>query len=322
MSGMQAIRRFFGSDTVLRRFALGSLIANIGLVVTGGAVRLTGSGLGCPTWPTCNGVDYIQVAAVSYHKRIEETNRTLTGVLIVFAVLTVLAAFAQAKQPGREGLRRSQIWWSIAVLAGIPAQAVLGGISVLTELNPWVVACHFLLSSVIIALAYQMWMLARPPLPSDRAAAPLRALVWAIVAMTAAVLIAGTVTTGSGPHAGDEHAKRTGLNPESIAQLHTDLVMLLIGLSVAAWFAFRVTGASAAARTAAILVAVECSQAVIGFVQYFTHLPITLVDLHMLGACLVWIAALRLLSATRPLTATVDEVKSAPAARTPAEITP
>ena len=111
------------------------------------------------------------------------------------------------------------------------------------------------------------------------------------------MLAAGTVVTGSGPHAGDAHAKRTGLDPQMIAQLHTDLVMLLIGLSVAAWFALKATGATAGARAAGILVIVECAQALIGFVQYFTHLPVMLVGVHMLGACLVLIAALRLLTA-------------------------
>jgi len=123
------------------------------------------------------------------------------------------------------------------------------------------------------------------------------------------VLAAGTITTGSGPHAGDAHARRTGLSPEMIAQLHTDLVMLLIGLSMAAWFTLKATGAHVAARAAALLVLVECAQAVIGFVQYFTHLPIVLVGVHMLGACLVWIAALWLLTAVRKRSV---EVPSAP----------
>jgi cytochrome c oxidase assembly protein subunit 15 len=149
----------------------------------------------------------------------------------------------------------------------------------------------------------------------------MRALAWTIVAVTAAVLIAGTITTGSGPHAGDEHAKRTGLNPENVAQLHADLVMALIGLSVATWIALRATGARATARAALILLVVECAQALIGFVQYFTHLPIILVGAHMLGACLVWIAALWLLTATSPGPAiTMPDEAARSVARTPERV--
>ena len=283
---------------MLQQFALASLIANIAIVVTGGAVRLTGSGLGCPTWPRCDGTSYVTTPAQGYHGVIEFTNRSLTFIVTVLAALCLIAAWAQsaAEQPGR----RSRIWWAVGVLASIPAQAVLGGITVLTKLNPWVVASHFLVSIVIIAVAYQLWVRARddaPPAPGP--GRPFQALTWAITGVTAAVVVAGTITTGSGPHAGDEHARRTGLRPDMIAQFHTDLVMLLVGLSVAAWFALRVTRARAA-RAAAILVIVECAQALIGFVQYFTNLPIILVGAHMLGACLVWVAALRLLTATSP----------------------
>jgi cytochrome c oxidase assembly protein subunit 15 len=269
-------------------------------VVTGGAVRLTGSGLGCPTWPHCDGSSYVTAPAQGYHGVVEFTNRTLTFLVGALAALCLIAAWAQMRDTVG---RRARIGWAAGVLASIPAQAVLGGITVLTKLNPWVVACHFLVSIAIIAVAYQLWIRCRtvPAGSAERPAVALRALAWGIVAVAAVVIAAGTVTTGSGPHAGDEHAKRTGLNPENVAQLHADLVMLLIGLSVAAWFALRVTGARTAARAAAILVIVECSQAVIGFVQYFTGLPIVLVGLHMLGACTVWVAALWLLTATKAL---------------------
>jgi cytochrome c oxidase assembly protein subunit 15 len=125
-------------------------------------------------------------------------------------------------------------------------------------------------------------------------------LAWVIVGTTAAVLAVGTIVTGSGPHAGDEKAHRTGLDPAMVAQLHADLVMLLIGLSVAAWFALRASGAPArTVRAAGVLILVEAAQAAIGFVQYFTHLPVILVGAHMLGACLVLVAALTLLARVR-----------------------
>ncbi|HEY7177462.1 MAG TPA: COX15/CtaA family protein, partial [Micromonosporaceae bacterium] len=143
----------------MRRLALASLVANVGIVVTGGAVRLSGSGLGCPTWPRCTDGSYVTTAARGYHGEIEFTNRTLTFVVGVLALLCVIAAWAQ-RDRGDAG-RRGRIGWSLAILASIPAQAVLGGLSVLTDLNPWVVACHFLLSSAIITAAYQLWIRTR-----------------------------------------------------------------------------------------------------------------------------------------------------------------
>src|SRR5215467_1233368 len=289
----------FGTGPALRRLTLTSLVANVGIVVTGGAVRLTGSGLGCPTWPHCTGGSYVTTPARGYHGVVEFTNRTFTGVVGVLAVLCLVAVASVPRGRVAPRLRRTRLIWAWAVVAGIPAQAVLGGLTVLTDLNPWLVACHFLLSSALIAAAYRLWVHCRADRVEPAALTPaLRGLAWVILAVTAAVLTAGTVVTGSGPHAGDEHAKRTGLDPGAVAQLHTDLVMLLIGLSVAAWFALRATRSPGyAVRAARDLVLIECAQALIGFVQYFTHLPVILVGAHMLGACLVLLAALALLNA-------------------------
>jgi heme a synthase len=295
-----------GSRVLLQRLALASLLANVGLVVTGGAVRLTGSGLGCPTWPRCTDSSYVTTGAMGAHGVIEFGNR-LVGVAVgLLALACLLAALYQAPP------RRALIGWSAAVLAGIPAQAVIGGITVLTKLNPWVVGCHFLASMAVIAAAYQLWVRAggRPVrlVPGHQHAAaardalprPLVILARLVVAVAAAVLVVGTVVTGSGPHAGDANARRTGLDPQEVSQLHADLVFLLIGLSVALWFALRAVDASPLARRAAAwLIAAELAQGVIGFVQYFTHLPVLAVGLHMLGACVVWIAALSVLETTR-----------------------
>lgn len=279
--------------TAVRALALASLIANIVLIGTGGAVRLTGSGLGCPTWPKCDESSYTPTAAMGLHGAIEFTNRTLTGVVGVFAVACVIGAVVAYR-------RSRQLWWAVAVLVGIPAQAVLGGFTVLTHLNPWLVACHFLLSIAVVAAAYQFWVATRETAPRPAAHPMIVMLTWLILAVTAVVLAVGTIVTGSGPHAGDEHAHRTGLDPGMVAQLHADLVMLLIGLSVAAWFALRATDAPhATVNAAAWLVVVEASQALVGFVQYFTHLPVALVDLHMVGAALVWVFALRLVGMAR-----------------------
>jgi cytochrome c oxidase assembly protein subunit 15 len=285
------------TPSMVSRLALASVIANVGIVVTGGAVRLTGSGLGCPTWPTCTDAAYTPNQAMGIHGAIEFSNRMLTFAVGAIAALALLAVLLQRPR------RRSLVILAALVLAVIPAQAVVGGLTVLTDLNPWVVACHFLVSIAIIAAAYAFWRRSREPsAPTISLAlpAPLRVLGWLLIATSAAVLAIGTIVTGSGPHAGDVHARRTGLDPRNITQLHTDAVFLLVGLSVAMWFALRAASAPRpAVRAAAILVAVELGQGVIGFVQYFTHLPELLVGLHMLGACLVWLATLDTLHHTR-----------------------
>ena len=280
----------------MRRLALTTLVLNVVLVITGGAVRLTDSGLGCPTWPKCTAASYHNTSEFGIHGYIEFGNRLLTFVLVAAVVLTFLAALVSTSQ------RRSLIWLSVLSGATIPAQAVVGGVTVLTQLNPYTVAAHFLFTVLIIAIAYWLWRRCREgDEPAELLVArPLRALAILLTALTTVVLAIGTLVTGSGPHSGDHGAARTGLDPEMLAQLHADAVMLLIGASVAAWFAFRAVDAPHRVRRAVtVLLAVELSQGVVGFVQYFTHLPILLVGLHMAGAAAVWLAVLAVLFATR-----------------------
>jgi cytochrome c oxidase assembly protein subunit 15 len=195
--------------------------------------------------------------------------------------------------------------WSVLVLAQIPVQAVIGGITVLTNLNPWVVGLHFLASMAVIAAAYQLWVRTGGAPAGAVLPRPLSTLTRVTVVVTAAVLAVGTVVTGSGPHAGDAGARRTGLDPQEVSQLHADLVFLLLGLSAALWFALRAVDAPAPARRAAAwFIGIESAQGVVGFVQYFTHLPVLAVGLHMLGAAVVWVGALAVLEATRPAPAT------------------
>lgn len=284
------------NGTLLRRLALASLIANIGLVVTGAAVRLTRSGLGCPTWPRCTEESYTTTPEMGINGVIEFGNRVLGIVLGLIALACFIAALLQKPR------RRSLVLLALAAGLGIPGQGVIGGITVLTDLNPWVVGLHFLLSMALIATTYALWKrtregdrprrtLVRTPLPT---LARLTALV------SGAVIVVGVIVTGSGPHAGDENAKRNGLDPATISQAHADLVFLLIGLSVGLWFALRAVKAPAPAiRAAGVLIVVELSQGLIGFVQYFTHLPVILVGAHMLGACLVWVATLSVLWSLR-----------------------
>jgi cytochrome c oxidase assembly protein subunit 15 len=280
----------------LRGLALASLIGNAALVVTGAAVRLTQSGLGCPTWPRCTGASYTTTAEMGVHGVIEFGNRLLGIALGVIALACFVAALLERPR------RRSLVLLSLAVGLGIPGQGVIGGITVLTDLNPWVVGLHFLLSMALVAGAYALWRRTSESdeKPVSLVAPPLRTLARLTALVSTAVIVLGVVVTGSGPHAGDAGAKRNGLDPQTVAQAHADLVFLLIGLSVALWFALRgVHAPRPAVRAAAVLVAVELAQGLIGFVQYFTHLPVLLVAAHMLGATLVWIATLAALRSLR-----------------------
>ena len=293
---IKPVRTMREVKSLLRPLALASLIANIALIVTGGAVRLTGSGLGCPTWPKCTDASYTTTEAMGVHGAIEFGNRLLNFVLVAVALGCVIEAVR--RRPRRWPL----IVLSVGVLAYIPVQAVLGGITVLTKLNPWVVGLHFLASIGLITVAYALW---RRTAEGDRAPRllvppPLRQLGALTALAGLAVIAVGVVVTGSGPHAGDEHAKRTGLDPAAVSQAHADLVFLLIGLTVALVLALRAVHAPAATvRAAAALFVIEMAQGLIGFVQYFTHLPIVLVGFHLLGSALVWVAILNLLWSTR-----------------------
>jgi cytochrome c oxidase assembly protein subunit 15 len=293
----------------LRPMALTSLIANIALVVTGAAVRLTDSGLGCPTWPKCTDGSYTTTGAMGVHGVIEFGNRLLGIALFVVTVVCFLAAWWQRPR------RRRQVRLALLVLLSVPAQAVMGGITVLSNLNPWVVGLHFLLSMALIFVSYALWHSTAegdgPPV--HLVPAPLRHLTRLTALASAAVIVLGVVVTGSGPHSGDNGAKRNGLDPAAVAQSHADLVFLLLGLTVATYLAFRAVNAAPAARIALSLLVIELAQGVIGFVQYFTHLPVALVAAHMLGASLVWTGTAALLLGIRERPAL--SIAAAPAAR-------
>ncbi|MGY1706979.1 heme A synthase [Geodermatophilus sp. SYSU D00697] len=269
------------SPAVVSRLALANAVANGAIVLTGGAVRLTGSGLGCPTWPRCTDESFVATPELAGHGVIEFGNRLLTFVLAAVAIATVVAVFRSARRDLR-GL-------AVVSFLGIPAQALLGGVTVLTGLNPWTVAAHFLLSSVLVALTTVLWLRSREPgVGQLLVRRPFALLVSGIGVATAAVLVLGTVVTGSGPHSGDPEAGRTGFDPELVSQLHADVVFLLLGLTVALLVALHATDSPGRVKRAARdLLLVQVLQGVVGYVQYFTHLPVVLVLLHMLGAVLV-----------------------------------
>ncbi|NMM34768.1 MAG: heme A synthase [Phycicoccus sp.] len=270
----------------LRRVLLVNLILEVGIVVTGGLVRLSGSGLGCPTWPQCVPGSFTPVPhqAQGFHKLIEFGNRMLTGVVIVAALLVIIAVWRWA--PGRRALRRI----SVLPLVGVLLQAVLGGITVLTGLNPAIVAAHFLASMVLVSLsAYLLYRVREgdePPVALVRK--EIRSLAWVTAALGAVILVLGTVVTGSGPNSGDASTPRFGFDARTISWLHADTVMLFVGLVVAVLLAVHLTATDPRPRRFWHAVfGITMLQGLVGYTQYFTGLPEVLVMVHMLGASLL-----------------------------------
>ncbi len=279
------------SGSWVRRFAFASVVANVGIVVTGGAVRLTASGLGCPTVPYCTEESFFPTPELGVHGVIEYGNRTLTGVLGVVAVATLIAVWRDRPR------RRDLLGPAIGLLVGIPAQALLGAVTVLTGLNPWTVMGHFLVSGVLIAVAVLLFRRSREPAGVTLAVVPvpLRLLGRGLLSVVATVLVLGTLVTGTGPHAGDPDSPRMGFDLAVVSQLHADAVLLLIGMTVAMWAGLLAVGAPrAVSRAALTLLVVELAQGLIGFAQYFTDLPVLLVGVHLLGAGLVEVYAVLL----------------------------
>lgn len=280
----------FGAPTArfVHRWTVALLIANVGIVLTGGAVRLTGSGLGCPTWPQCTSGSFVPHQALGYHGAIEFGNRMLTWVLVAIAVATWVAVWRAA-----DSSRRNRTMATLLAL-GVPFQGVIGGITVLTDLNPWVVSLHFLLSMLLVSgatvLVFRTTTRPRQSAPPGGATSTGQVLSWLLYGLTWVTIYLGTVVTGSGPHAGDAQAPRNGLSPGQVTQLHADAVFVLIGLAVAALVLTRVA-ALPQSRAALIYVGLLAAQGIIGGVQYATDLPILLVVLHMLGSALLLIGA-------------------------------
>ncbi|HET9656014.1 MAG TPA: COX15/CtaA family protein [Kineosporiaceae bacterium] len=275
----------------LRRVVLANLVVQSGIVLTGGLVRLTASGLGCTTWPQCVPGSYTPVAhqAEGWHKYVEFTNRLATGLLIAVAVATVVVVIRHQRETGERS--RPVFWLGLAPLLGVVAQIVVGGITVLTNLSPWMVACHFLLSMVLVSAAMALVLLVRP---AQAAPVPRRAeitfLTYGLAAVATVVLLLGMVVTGSGPHSGDSigHPSRFGFDPRTISWMHADSVWLFVGLAIALSVALRLVPAPPRARTSTDhLIAAIVLQGAIGYLQYATGLPIGIVAVHLLGTALI-----------------------------------
>ena len=273
----------------LRRVVLVNLILEVGIVVTGGLVRLTGSGLGCPTWPQCVPGSFTPVPhqEQGFHKLIEFGNRTLTSVVGIAAVLVIVAIWRWA--PGRRTLLRI----SVLPLLGVLLQAVLGGITVLTGLNPGLVAAHFLASMVLVSLStYLLYRVSEGDEPPVAVVRPeIRLVAWVVATLGALILMLGTVVTGSGPHSGDASTPRFGFDPRTISWLHADAVMLFAGLVIAVLLAVHLTATDPGPRRVwKAVLGVTLIQGLIGYLQYLTGLPELLVMAHMLGASLLMVS--------------------------------
>ncbi|MCS5496964.1 COX15/CtaA family protein [Cnuibacter physcomitrellae] len=281
----------------LRWGTTASLLVSILIIVTGGVVRVTGSGLGCPTWPACDTGSLATTPELGIHGVIEFTNRALTGVLILAVGWAIVAARLQ--KPRDRSMTRlawSQFWLVIA-------NAIVGGISVLVELNPYVVAFHFIMATALLTTTTLTWHRAhRGQSAAVRFPRPIGSLSWILVAVTAVLIIVGTTVTGSGPHSGDSaDVPRMAFVWEQVTIVHGVLgvATLVLGIAVLV-LCLRVPGAQLAVRRSATFVAIVVLQAGLGLAQSLLGLPEWMVVLHLLGSALVWVGALRVLLDTHP----------------------
>jgi cytochrome c oxidase assembly protein subunit 15 len=279
-------------DKTVKRLAVSSLIGQIVLVVTGGAVRLTSSGLGCPTWPRCTDTSLVNTPEMGIHGIIEFGNRLLTFALAAVAVMMLVYLWNLRKE------RRDLFLLALGLLASIPAQAIIGGITVLSGLNPWVVGLHFLVSMALVVFATLLvnraygrtgkaQTAALPALPGAA-----RPVMSAVALFSALAVCLGVVVTGAGPHAGDADAPRNGLDWDLFSHIHAAPAYLVTAGALFGLFLVLRDRIAGPFRTAVLLLlAVTVLQGVIGFTQYYNGIPALLVAVHMLGAALLMSAA-------------------------------
>jgi cytochrome c oxidase assembly protein subunit 15 len=276
------------SPALYRRMTTAALLAVCAIIITGAAVRLTDSGLGCSDWPNCTRNHL--VAKLQFHQQVEFVNRVFTAAIAVAIAIAVLGALARVPR------RRDLVWWSLGLVAGLLGEIVLGGIVVKSHLWPPFVAAHFLLSALLVWDAVVLYDRARH---SGEPGAPTvdGGVVWlgrVMVAAAGVVLVTGTVVTGTGPHGGDQHVKRLPFEVESVARVHSLCAWGLLLLTVVAIGMLARAGATTtASRRSRVLVAAVLVQGAIGYIQYFTGVPPWLVLFHVTGAVVVWVSVLR-----------------------------
>lgn len=283
-----------GSPAALGRWTVASLVSNMALVVTGGLVRVTGSGLGCSTWPQCEPGSYTPHPEAGAHAFIEFGNRLLTFVLVAVAIGTLYAAWRARTGSGRPQWSMRAL--AIAAVAGIPLQAVIGGVSVRMQLNPWVVGLHLVASVALIVVCVVMVHHAYGVRAADvRPVA--RRIARAVFGVGLLAVVLGVVVTGAGPNSGDGGATRNGLDLTAAARVHSLSVWVVVLLTIVLMV---FTAATAVHRAVVLLLIVEIFQGAVGYAQYNLGLPPALVALHMLGTALFTAAVAHVWWATRP----------------------
>jgi cytochrome c oxidase assembly protein subunit 15 len=283
------VRRFHLSPAAYQRITLVAAILLGIIIITGGAVRLTGSGLGCPDWPNCEPNALTPHGVTDGHAMVEFVNRIFTGAVSIAVIVCVLGSLL------RDPRRRDLVWLSVGLVAGVFAQAVLGGLVVIFDVRPEFVMSHFLLSLVLLADAVVLYKRAGEPETKAvlQVQPRVRLLGRVLLVLTAIVVVTGTVVTSTGPHGGDEKAKRFDLDLEWVARIHGSMVILFLALVLLTLGVLRRTRAPepVQARLGAVLL-VACAQAAIGYIQYFNGIPALLVGFHIAGATALWAAVL------------------------------
>ena len=275
------------SPRAYQRITIVALVALVFIIVTGAAVRLTGSGLGCSDWPTCE--ENSLVAPLEYHAMIEFVNRLITGLVSAAVIVAVLGSLI------RQPRRRDLTWWSLGLVAGVIGQIVLGGLTVLFELRPPFVIAHFVLSMVLVWNAVVLHQRGRyASVASLPVVAPrVRTLSRALIVAASAVILTGTIVTGTGPHGGDETVDRLPFALDAVARVHSATVWIFLALTIVTLVILRKTGAPASVdRHARLLVGAIVVQGAIGYIQYFTGVPPWLVILHVFGSVVIWVTVL------------------------------
>ena len=272
------------------------LIAQAGIILSGGIVRLTGSGLGCSDWPKCTPDSLVATREMGIHSYIEFGNRLLAVALAILGVCIALLLWKHRKK------RPDLFWLNIGLLAIVPVQAVVGGITVWTKLNPWVVAGHFVPSAVAVGVA--AYFVRRTYDTGIRlnakAASPLPALGWIILGLAAIIVVFGVLTTGAGPHSGSTMSTRNNLDNIWVTRLHAAPVWLLVIATISALVVARKKAQTAMVAPLTVLLCVEIAQGVIGYVQYFLGVPELLVALHMVGLSATIAASVAVLDSAYP----------------------
>lgn len=288
-----------------RQIAIGALVALAAIIVSGAAVRLTNSGLGCDDWPNCSSERFVDVS--SKHAAIEQINRLFTGVVGFAVIAAVMGSLIRSGER-----RRDLVWLSVLLVVGVLANAVLGGISVLVDLHPIAVQGHLLLSMGLIVTGAVLVRRSGEPdgverervvtLPTQRMTALLLGLTWVAV-------VTGTLVTGAGPHAGDEDARRLDLTISAVARVHA--VSVLTALAIAILIAWRIRryrrDRQALTNVLSTWIFVAALQAAVGYIQYFNDVPALLVGIHVAGATLVMLVSTQVvLDTTRPISGKVQ----------------